>query len=142
MTALPATLTRLRTFFDAMPIVKLLGCRIESLDAGMAEVSMPVRPDLTFDGRAVQAGPVGALADYAAGLAAGSVLPEGWAGSTVDVHFKLVAPALGDALLARGTVKQAGTSLSVAAADVFALKDGKETLCATALVTLRNFKLG
>lgn len=142
MTASPANLARLRAFFDAMPIVQLLGCRIESLEHGAASVLMPVRRELTFDGRAVQAGPIGALADYAAGLAAASALPEGWASSTIDVHFKVVAPALGEALLARGTLKQAGAGLSIGAADVFAVKDGQEVLCATALLTMRNFKAG
>jgi hypothetical protein len=37
-------------------------------------------------------------------------------------------------------VLRSGRTLSVAAADVFSVKNGKQTLCATAPTTLRNFE--
>ena len=41
-------------------------------------------------------------------------------------------------LFARGKARQTGKAISVEWADVFAVADGVETLCATALVTIRN----
>jgi acyl-coenzyme A thioesterase PaaI-like protein len=55
--------------------------------------------------------------------------------------IKLIAPAVGDKIVARGRVVRSGRTLSVAAADVYAVREGKETLCATALATIRNFEI-
>lgn len=84
-----------------------------------------------------------ALADFAAVSAAASLLPAGWANSTVDAAVKFVAPARGTHILARGRVVQPGKTLTVCAADVFALDGaGHEHLCATWLGTARNFTVG
>jgi acyl-coenzyme A thioesterase PaaI-like protein len=57
----------------------------------------------------------------------------------VDATVKLVAPARGVCLRARGRVIDAARLLTVCASDVFAVDaDGKETLCATLLATARN----
>ena len=74
-------------------------------------------------------------------LPAASMLPDGWAASTIDYTLKLLTPAVGEKLIARGRVLRSGRTLSVAAADVFSVQNGKETLCATALTTIRNFEL-
>ena len=44
--------------------------------------------------------------------------------------MNLVAPADGEKLIARGQVVEPGRTLIVTRADVFAAKEGKETLCA------------
>ena len=46
-----------------------------------------------------------------------------------------------DAPVARGRVVHAGRTTTVAAAEVYTVEDGTETLCATALITMRNLKL-
>lgn len=50
--------------------------------------------------------------------------------------MNLMAPADGDMLIARGAVVRTGRTLVVARADVFAVKPGKETHCASLLQTL------
>jgi acyl-coenzyme A thioesterase PaaI-like protein len=67
------------------------------------------------------------------------MLPDGWGGATADYTIKLLAPAGGERLVARGRLIQFGRTLSVAAAEVFSVRDGRETLCATALITARTF---
>jgi acyl-coenzyme A thioesterase PaaI-like protein len=57
-----------------------------------------------------------------------------------DYTLKLLAPAVGEKLIARGRVLKLGRTLSVAAADVFSVLTGEETLCATALATIRNYE--
>jgi acyl-coenzyme A thioesterase PaaI-like protein len=47
---------------------------------------------------------------------------------------------VGEKLVARGRVVRSGRTLTIAAADVFVVRDGKETLCAIALTTIRNFE--
>jgi acyl-coenzyme A thioesterase PaaI-like protein len=66
----------------------------------------------------------------------------GWVNATVDATLKLIAPAKGVALRARGRVIDAGKLLTVCAADVYAVaENGTETLCATLLGTARNIDM-
>lgn len=125
----------------AMPMAHTLGLRFVRLARGEVELEIPIAEAFTFRPGQLQATPVFAVADFAAVGAAGSVLPEGWINATVDATLKLVAPAVGTALRARGRVVSAGKLLTVCAADVFAVDaDGNETLCATLLGSARNIK--
>jgi uncharacterized protein (TIGR00369 family) len=130
-----------KRFLMAMPIAQDLGFDITGVAPGRFEITQPFRRELSFREGTFQAGPIGTLADMAAACAGATMLPEGWAASTIDYTLKLLTPAIGEALVARGRVLRSGTTLSVAAADVFSVKQGKETLCATALTTIRNFEL-
>ena len=49
---------------------------------------------------------------------------------TVEYKMNLIAPADGEKLIARGQVVRPGRTLIVAKAEVFAVREGKETLCA------------
>ena len=55
---------------------------------------------------------------------------------TVEDKLNLVAPADGEQLIARGAVVRPGRTLIVTRAEVFAVKNGKETLCALMQQTL------
>jgi uncharacterized protein (TIGR00369 family) len=78
----------------------------------------------------VHGGVVGMIADSAAGYAAMTIVPEGASVLTVEYKMNLVAPADGEKLIARGEVIRPGKTLIVTRAEVFAVKGGKETLCA------------
>src|SRR5687767_9653240 len=121
-----------------MPIRQHFGFEVTRVEPGLLELVQPHRAQLSFDGTILQAGAVGALADIAGGGACLTMLPAGWSGATIDYTVKFLSPAQGDRLLARGRVLQAGRTLSIAAAEVFAFAGTSETLCATALVTTRN----
>jgi uncharacterized protein (TIGR00369 family) len=128
-------LMRVRNLVLGLPVARLLGFSVGHLAPGTAEIVQPEREELTQADGFVQAGVLGTLADIAAGCAAGTLLPSGWVNLTVDYTVKIVAPAHGE-IIARGRVVQAGRSTSVAAADLYT----GETLCVTALVTLRNIR--
>jgi acyl-coenzyme A thioesterase PaaI-like protein len=49
---------------------------------------------------------------------------------TVEYKLNLVAPADGQKLIARGQVVRPGRTLIVTKAEVFAINDDRETLCA------------
>ena len=70
------------------------------------------------------------IADSSAGYAAMTVVPAGASVLTVEYKMNLMAPADGDKLIARGRVVRPGRTLIVTQAEVFALKEGRETLCA------------
>lgn len=123
----------------AMPIAQTLGLRFTRVAHGQVDLEMPLQEALCFRPGQLQATAVFALADFAAVAAAGSTLPAGWTNATVDAHVKLLAPARGTCLRARGRVVNAGRMLTVCAADVYAVADsGEETLCATLLATAHN----
>lgn len=125
----------------SMPAAKLLGFSFNYLKPGYSEIEQVSRIDLTQHNGYFQGGVLGALADFAGGSAAGTLLPPGWINMTADFTVKLVAPADGEKVVARGRVISSSQSTSVAAADLFSIKDGNETLCVTALVTMRNILL-
>lgn len=78
----------------------------------------------------VHGGVVGMVADSAAGYAAMTVVPASASVLTVEYKMNLVAPADGELIIARGQVVRPGGTLIVTRAEVFAVKDGQENLCA------------
>ncbi|WP_226360464.1 PaaI family thioesterase [Pseudonocardia sp. ICBG1142] len=131
-----------RAAVQTMPAARWLGITVGPLGEGVAEIVLPVRPDLTQHDGHVAGYVLGALADLAGGSAAATLLPPGWVSLTGGYTLSIVAPARGDRLVARGRTVPPGRSSSVAAADVLAVDGDDETLCATALVTMRNVKVG
>lgn len=134
-----AHLQKLQQLVLAMPMARTLGLKFNQLVPGTVELEIPMLEAFTFRPGQLQATAVFAIADFAAVAAAGTLLPPGWLNATVDATLKLIAPAQGALLRARGRVVSAGRSLTVCAADVFAVNPaGEETLCATLLGTARN----
>ncbi len=125
----------------SMPAAKHLGFSFGRVAPGEAEIVQPYREEITQHGGFVQGGVLGSLGDFAGGSAAGTLLPVGWVNMTVDYTIKIVAPARGESVVARGRVVHAGSATTVAAAEVHSVADGRETLVATALVTMRNLRV-
>jgi uncharacterized protein (TIGR00369 family) len=134
----PNFATATRQFLMAMPISQHFGFDVTDVGPGRFEITQPFRHELSYQEGVFQAGPIGTLADMAAACASATMLPEGWTASTADYTVKLLEPAIGERLVIRGRIVRFGRTLSVAAADVFAVKGSDEVLCATALVTVRN----
>lgn len=133
----PAYEDAVRQILLAMPYVRWLGLSFQHIAPGRVDFAMPNRPEITFDGKAVQAGPIGSLLDFSGGAAAFTLAPAGVMLSTIDFSVKLLAPAIGDRFVGRGQVVSVGKSLIVARADAFALDERAERLIATGLVTMR-----
>ncbi|MEU3013107.1 PaaI family thioesterase [Nocardia asteroides] len=125
----------------SMPAAAHLGFHFGRIDPGEVEIVQPHRRELTQHDGYFQGGVLGSLADFAAGSAAGTLLPAGWINMTVDYTVKILAPAKGATVLARGRVIKPGSLLTIAAAEVFSVEDDTEILCATALVTMRNIRV-
>jgi uncharacterized protein (TIGR00369 family) len=125
----------------SMPAAKHLGFDFGRVAPGEVEIVQPYRDELTEHNGFFQAGVVGALADFAGGSAGITLLAPGWVSLTVDYTVKLLAPAKGEKIIARGRVIKPSQVMTVSAADVYAVNGSDEKLCATALVTMRNIKL-
>ncbi len=122
----------------AMPMAQTLKIEFRRIEVGVVELEIPVQESFCFRPGQLQATPVFAAADFAAVAAAATMLPPGFINATVDATLKIVAPARGTHLIARGRVVSASRLLTVCAADVFAVDNGTESLCATLLGTARN----
>ena len=121
----------------AMPMARTPGLCFVHAEPGRVEVGIPVSEAFSFRPGQLQATAVFAVA------AAGSVLPPGCTNATVDTTLKIVTPAQGERLRARGRVVDAGRLLTVCSADVWAVDAaGQERLCATLLATARNIDTG
>ena len=125
----------------AMPMAQTLKIEFRRIEPGFVELEIPVQEAFCFRPGQLQATPVFAAADFAAVAAASTVLPPGFINATIDATLKIVAPALGSHLVARGRVVSASRLLTVCAADVFAVDSGNETLCAALLGTARNIDM-
>ncbi len=126
----------------AMPMARTLQLRFNKVEPGKVELELPAAEGFSFRPGQLQATAVFAAADFAAVAAAGTLLPPGWANATIDTTLKIVAPAAGAKLRARGRVVDAGRLLTVCAAEVYAVDtEDRETLCATLLGTARNVQL-
>lgn len=122
----------------SLPAARLLGVRIVRLAPGEAHLELAFRAELSSRG-VFQGGIIGALADFAGGAAAATLLPPHGSNVTADYTVKLLAPASGEKLAACGKVLRAGKATSVASVEIYVLHGETRTLCATALVGMRNF---
>lgn len=124
-----------RSSFDSQPFMAHIGASLVSVTPGACEISLDHRPELTQQHGFVHGGVVGAIIDSAMGYAAFSLAVPGSSVLTVEYKLNLVAPGDGDRLIARGEVARAGRTLIVSRGEVFAVKDGVESLCAVATQT-------
>jgi uncharacterized protein (TIGR00369 family) len=133
---------RVERFARDMPIFAHLGVRIVRLDPGLCHLELPRRPEFTQTQGFFMAGIVGTVGDMAGNMAGGTLLPADWTLASLDYTVKLLAPARGAALMAEGRTVRPGRSVTVNAADVYAIDSGTRMLCATMLMTAMNLPLG
>jgi uncharacterized protein (TIGR00369 family) len=124
---------QLEAIIEVTPFAKLLGARLDEYGEGYACLSVPLRADLKMHADFAHGAVVGFMADSACAWAAASV-----AGNVVTAEYKLnlLAPGVGDTLMARGDVIKASGRNVVCRADVFALTGDRKVLIATALASV------
>ena len=125
-----------REGFARHGLMRHLGAEMVAIEPGFAELQVDHRPELTQQHGYFHGGVMGALADTACGYAAFSLTPPGATVLTVEYKMNMTAPGDGERLIARGWVKRPGRTLIITHGDVFVIKDGNETLCATMLQTI------
>jgi len=127
---------RVRESFSRQAFMSTLGAELTAVDHGSVEILLPFSPSLTQQNGYVHAGAIIAVMDSACGYSALTMAEDDKDVLTVELKVNLVAPAAGEYFVARGQVKKAGRTLTVCAADAFAVSDGKEKLVATMLATV------
>ena len=132
----PGFEARVRASFGRQGIMTLIGARLTRVAPGLVEIELPYRADLTQQHGFFHAGITSTIADSAGGYAAYSLMSADSSVLTTEFKINLLAPADGEFLRARGRVVKPGRTLTVCDVDVFAVKDGRATLCAKLLETL------
>jgi len=131
----PDYVTRTHASFKRQYFMETLGARIGELDAGFCELQLPFGKSLKQQHGYFHGGVIGSLADSAGGYAAFTLMNATDSVLTIEYKINIMAPANGELLIARGQVLRPGRRVSVAQTNIFSVKDGIETLCATALGT-------
>lgn len=126
----PEFATRVRASFAKQHAMSLIRAALPVVEPGRTEIHVPHWEGIEQQHGFVHGGVVGMIADSAAGYAAMTLVAADASVLTVEYKMNLVAPADGDKLIARGKVVRPGRTLIITQAEVFAVKDGKETLCA------------
>jgi uncharacterized protein (TIGR00369 family) len=121
---------RIRASFARQGLMSTLGATLTKVCPGLVEIAMRPVPAIS------QQGAVSAIADSAAGYAALSLMPPDRGVLTTEFKINLVAPAVGDRLVARGKVIKAGRTLTLAQTEVFAETGGQEKLIALLTATM------
>ena len=116
--------------------VRTIGATGRHLARHGGDPAAPPSPAISQQHGFVHAGAVTAIADSTAGYAALSLMPAGRGVLSVEYKINLLAPAVGDRIVARGSVVRAGRTLTVAQASVFAEIDGDERLIAILTATM------
>lgn len=127
-------LTRGRHALASQPFSVLLGAELLAFSEGRAEIGIPIREELKQQHGFVHGGVISYAADNALTFAGGSALGPGVVTSEFKINY--VRPAVGDSIVARAAVVHAGRSQAVCRCDVFVLRQGHESLCATAQGTV------
>ena len=131
---------RVRASFAKQGLMETLGASIAHASPGRVEIAMPAAPRISQQHGFVHAGAVASIADSAAGYAALTLMPPGAGVLTVEFKINLLAPAVGDRIVARGRVIKAGRTITLAQTDVFAENGGQEKLIALLSATLMTIE--
>ena len=126
----PDFAARVHASFLNQPAMALIGATMPVIEAGYTEIHLPYKPEVTQQHGYIHGGVVGMIADSAAGYSAATLTSAETGVLTVEYKLNLLAPAEGNLLVAEGSVVRYGRTLIVTKAEVFAVKDGKKTLCA------------
>ena len=128
--------SRVRESFSRQRVMLLLGASLAHVAPGEVDILLPFRPDLTQQDGFLHAGIIATIADSACGYAAHTLMERQTNVLSIEFKLNLLAPALGDTLVARARVLRAGRTITVCRADIVASCNGSEKLVATMLGTM------
>jgi uncharacterized protein (TIGR00369 family) len=122
---------RVRRSFGEQRVMSAIGASLSSVEAGGVDIVLPFRDDLTQQDGFLHAGIITTIADSACGYAAYTLMPATARVLSIEFKVNLLAPAVGERMIARGRVLRAGKTITVCRADVAAVIDRQEKLIAS-----------
>lgn len=132
----PEFAARVRASFARQGVMAFMGAHLESITPGRCEIRLPFKPELSQQHGFFHGGVIGMIADSAGGYAAYSLMAADASILTVEYKMNLLAPGDGELLIAQGEVLKSGRNLVISRAEVYVVKNGQETHCASMQQTL------
>ena len=133
---MPDSFQRVRDSFAQQQFMTTIGASLRSVKSGAVEIEIAFRAELTQQNNFLHAGVITSILDSACGYAAMTMAPENANVLSVEFKVNLLSPAVGERFVARAQVKRAGKTITVCAADAFAVNASGEKLVATMLATI------
>jgi uncharacterized protein (TIGR00369 family) len=130
---------RVQFSFGRQRFMQTLGARLTAVDAGMVEIELPHREELTQQHGYLHAGAVAAVLDSACGYAAYSLVDATSGVLTVEYKINLIAPAI-TTVKARGYVLKRGNTLTVCRAEAVSAGEERERLFAAMTATIMEIR--
>ncbi|MGH9762363.1 MAG: PaaI family thioesterase [Blastocatellia bacterium] len=128
---------RVRSSFSRQSLMNTIQARMTQVAPGTVEIEMPYGEAFGQQLGFVHGAIITAIADSACGYAALTLTAPGSEVLTVEFKANFLAPAEGEAFVAKARVLRQGRSVTVCSADVFALGGADEPLIATMLATMK-----
>lgn len=126
----------IRDSFGRQRVMSTIGADIVTVEPGRVEIALPFDEKLTQQDDFLHAGIVATILDSACGYAAFTLMPAGTRVLTVEYKINLLAPAIGDSFVARGTVVRPGRTLTVCHGELDAITQEERTPAALMIATM------
>ena len=133
---------RVQASFRRQKMMETIGASLTEVTPGKVEIELPFQDSLTQQNGFLHAGVITTIVDTACGYAAYTLMPSDASVLTVEFKVNLLAPAVGDHLVAQGQVIRSGRRLMVCRGDVYAVSELHEKLVATMLATMMTIQSG
>jgi acyl-CoA thioesterase len=117
---------------DDVPFAKMLGIKVDSMEAGHSVLSMDMRDDLMRNHGIAHGGVAASLIDSAMAMAIQPLLAENEWTTTVDLTIHYLRPLTEGSVHASARVVRAGKRIITVSAELF---DHNDKLAATAIST-------
>lgn len=132
----PADLEMLKIKLKESPFTLWANPEITQCEEGECEFTMEIQEHFKQHNGFVHGAIIGFAADSACCWAAASLV-----GDVVTSEYKInfIAPAVGEQILAKGSVIKSAFNQVISRADIFTINRGRETMVATALATVKAF---
>jgi acyl-coenzyme A thioesterase PaaI-like protein len=137
----PLDVAEMASYLSRLAFIREYGIKVVTVTPGAVIVELPFNDRFSGPPSQFPASMVGTIGDVAAVSSCLSLLPKGWGIATIDFTVKMTGVAKGEGLRAKGRTLQNGRSISVGAADVYAVNGNEEFLCGTVLASTRNFEI-
>ena len=123
---------RIADALSTVPFAKLLGIKLDSVEPGLASLSLDIRDEFKQNAGVVHGGVIAALIDSAMAFAIVPLLKSDETTTTVDLTISYLRPLRSGTAVATARVLRSGGRLIVLSADLI---DNEGNLAATALST-------
>jgi len=131
---------RVRESFSRQEIMRTLGATLERVESGLVEIHLPFRKELTQQHGFLHAGIVATILDSACGFAAFTQMPPDAAVLSIEYKINLLAPAVGEKIIARGRLIRYGQTITVTEGDALAISQGSERPVAHMVATMMTVR--